>query len=56
MALADGCAPWSIPGPKAVWFDPACIREIQVADICDPVSVQQWLRHGYSTQIQPTDA
>jgi hypothetical protein len=37
---------WSIPGYMAdrwepPWFDPACIREIPVADICDPVSVQQ---------------
>ena len=45
VSADDGCgrgrAVWSIPGPKAVWFGPACIREIPVADICDPVSVQQ---------------
>eukprot|EP01047_Picozoa_sp_COSAG01_P076231 COSAG01_NODE_13322_length_1601_cov_2.064581_2_plen_117_part_01 len=32
-------APWSIRAWEPPWFGPACIREIPVADICDPVSV-----------------
>jgi hypothetical protein len=34
-------AAWSIPAWEFAWFGPACIREIPVAFICDPVSVQQ---------------